>query len=216
MAGSVVQSSRSRDLDKLLLRPGNLIGANFEPGSQVGTSSSLWHFVEYLVFSTWSAIVLRLSCFALQLRDDLQQYVKVLVIGAGGWAASSWRTWLCRVSGIWKSLTWIASKLLISIVSFSSGFNYFLGSICIFRLLFVVCFLNFWTTVARGVGLEPLLFVDWILRCDDFSNWSVFLSFIHYLTDDMYIFMICYCKSCTGSRNSTDRMSHFTWLEPFS
>ncbi|KAL0548276.1 hypothetical protein IC582_012724 [Cucumis melo] len=52
MAGSVVQSSRSRDLDKLLLRPGNLIGANFEPGSQ--------------------------------LRDDLQQYVKVLVIGAGG------------------------------------------------------------------------------------------------------------------------------------
>ncbi|XP_022955969.1 NEDD8-activating enzyme E1 catalytic subunit [Cucurbita moschata] len=52
MADSVVQSSRSRDLDKLLLRPGNLIGANFEPGSQ--------------------------------LRDDLQQYVKVLVIGAGG------------------------------------------------------------------------------------------------------------------------------------
>ncbi|XP_022138080.1 NEDD8-activating enzyme E1 catalytic subunit isoform X2 [Momordica charantia] len=52
MAGSVVQSSRSRDLDKLLLRPGNLIGANFEPGSQ--------------------------------LRDDLQQYVKVLVVGAGG------------------------------------------------------------------------------------------------------------------------------------
>ncbi|XP_038897781.1 NEDD8-activating enzyme E1 catalytic subunit [Benincasa hispida] len=52
MAGSIVQSSRSRDLDKLLLRPGNLIGANFEPGSQ--------------------------------LRDDLQQYVKVLVIGAGG------------------------------------------------------------------------------------------------------------------------------------
>lgn len=36
------------------------------------------------MFSTWSAIVLRLSCFALQLRDDLQQYVKVLVIGAGG------------------------------------------------------------------------------------------------------------------------------------
>lgn len=36
------------------------------------------------MFSTWSAIVLRLSCFVLQLRDDLQQYVKVLVIGAGG------------------------------------------------------------------------------------------------------------------------------------
>ncbi|XVF63191.1 hypothetical protein PTKIN_Ptkin09bG0068300 [Pterospermum kingtungense] len=44
--------SKSRDLDKLLLRPGNLVGPNFEPG--------------------------------VQLRDDLQEYAKVLVVGAGG------------------------------------------------------------------------------------------------------------------------------------
>ncbi|KAJ7980100.1 NEDD8-activating enzyme E1 catalytic subunit [Quillaja saponaria] len=46
------QPSRSRDLDKLLLRPGNLVDPNFEPGPE--------------------------------LRDDLQTYVKVLVVGAGG------------------------------------------------------------------------------------------------------------------------------------
>ncbi|GMH18816.1 hypothetical protein Nepgr_020657 [Nepenthes gracilis] len=45
-------NSRTRDLDKLLLRPGHLIGPNFEPGPE--------------------------------LRDDLQEYAKVLVIGAGG------------------------------------------------------------------------------------------------------------------------------------
>ncbi|MCI15725.1 NEDD8-activating enzyme E1 catalytic subunit-like, partial [Trifolium medium] len=28
------QPSRSRDLDKLLLRPGNLVGPSFEPGDQ--------------------------------------------------------------------------------------------------------------------------------------------------------------------------------------
>ncbi|KAL2628216.1 hypothetical protein AAZX31_07G239500 [Glycine max] len=45
-------SSRSRDLDKLLLRPGNLVGPRFEPGPE--------------------------------LRDDLQAFAKVLVVGAGG------------------------------------------------------------------------------------------------------------------------------------
>ncbi|KAL9325510.1 hypothetical protein ACSQ67_006155 [Phaseolus vulgaris] len=45
-------SSRSRDLDKLLLRPGNLVGPRFEPGAE--------------------------------LRDDLQAFAKVLVVGAGG------------------------------------------------------------------------------------------------------------------------------------
>ncbi|KAL9237609.1 hypothetical protein vseg_012136 [Gypsophila vaccaria] len=45
-------SSRTRDLDKLLLRPGHLVGPTFEPGSQ--------------------------------LRDDLQEYARVLVVGAGG------------------------------------------------------------------------------------------------------------------------------------
>ncbi|KAK9664806.1 hypothetical protein RND81_14G069900 [Saponaria officinalis] len=45
-------SSRTRDLDKLLLRPGHLVGPTFEPSSQ--------------------------------LRDDLQEYARVLVVGAGG------------------------------------------------------------------------------------------------------------------------------------
>ncbi|KAL0388645.1 UNVERIFIED_CONTAM: NEDD8-activating enzyme E1 catalytic subunit [Sesamum radiatum] len=49
---AVSQPSRSRDLDKLLLRPGHLVGPNFEPGSE--------------------------------LRDDIKEYVKVLVVGAGG------------------------------------------------------------------------------------------------------------------------------------
>ncbi|XP_022866296.1 NEDD8-activating enzyme E1 catalytic subunit-like [Olea europaea var. sylvestris] len=44
--------SRSRDLDKLLLRPGHLVVPNFEPGPE--------------------------------LRDDIKEYVKVLVVGAGG------------------------------------------------------------------------------------------------------------------------------------
>lgn len=47
-----VDSGRWRDLDCLLLRPGNLVGENFEPGEE--------------------------------LRSDLQEYVKVLVVGAGG------------------------------------------------------------------------------------------------------------------------------------
>ncbi|CAN6452864.1 unnamed protein product [Victoria cruziana] len=47
-----VAAGRWRDLDKLLLRPGHLVGQNFEPGPE--------------------------------LRDDLQAYVKVLVVGAGG------------------------------------------------------------------------------------------------------------------------------------
>uniref|UniRef100_A0A5B7AB55 NEDD8-activating enzyme E1 catalytic subunit n=1 Tax=Davidia involucrata TaxID=16924 RepID=A0A5B7AB55_DAVIN len=52
MADSAAQLSRSRDLDKLLLRPGHLVGPTFEPGTE--------------------------------LRDDLQQYARVLVVGAGG------------------------------------------------------------------------------------------------------------------------------------
>ncbi|KAF3793060.1 NEDD8-activating enzyme E1 catalytic subunit [Nymphaea thermarum] len=50
--GNSVDAGRWRDLDKLLLRPGHLVGQNFEPGAE--------------------------------LRDDLQAYVKVLVVGAGG------------------------------------------------------------------------------------------------------------------------------------
>ncbi|RWR76658.1 NEDD8-activating enzyme E1 catalytic subunit [Cinnamomum micranthum f. kanehirae] len=46
------QGSRWRDLDKLLARPGNLVGSNFDPSPQ--------------------------------LKEDLQEYTKVLVVGAGG------------------------------------------------------------------------------------------------------------------------------------
>lgn len=49
---SAAGASRSRDLDKLLLRPGPLVGPNFEPGPE--------------------------------LRDDLREYARVLVVGAGG------------------------------------------------------------------------------------------------------------------------------------
>ncbi|XP_076919800.1 NEDD8-activating enzyme E1 catalytic subunit-like [Bidens hawaiensis] len=45
-------SSRTSDLDKLLLRPGHLVGPTFEPGTQ--------------------------------LRDDLGEYARILVVGAGG------------------------------------------------------------------------------------------------------------------------------------
>ncbi|WOH08452.1 hypothetical protein DCAR_0727893 [Daucus carota subsp. sativus] len=47
-----ISCSRSRDLDKLLLRSGNLVGPTFDPGTD--------------------------------LRNDLQEYAKVLVVGAGG------------------------------------------------------------------------------------------------------------------------------------
>ncbi|XAR57232.1 hypothetical protein NMG60_11025294 [Bertholletia excelsa] len=52
MADSTAQVSRSRDLDKLLLRSGHLVGPNFDPGPG--------------------------------LRDDLQEYARILVVGAGG------------------------------------------------------------------------------------------------------------------------------------
>jgi len=52
MTNSTAQVSKSRDLDKLLLRPGHLVGPTFDPGTE--------------------------------LRDDIQEYVKILVVGAGG------------------------------------------------------------------------------------------------------------------------------------
>ncbi|KAG5554749.1 hypothetical protein RHGRI_012339 [Rhododendron griersonianum] len=52
MADSTAHVSRSRDLDKLLLRPGHLVGPTFDPGTE--------------------------------LRDDIKEYVKILVVGAGG------------------------------------------------------------------------------------------------------------------------------------
>lgn len=52
MTDSTAQVSKSRDLDKLLLRPGHLVGPTFDPGTE--------------------------------LRDDIQEYAKILVVGAGG------------------------------------------------------------------------------------------------------------------------------------
>uniref|UniRef100_A0A2P2K785 NEDD8-activating enzyme E1 catalytic subunit n=1 Tax=Rhizophora mucronata TaxID=61149 RepID=A0A2P2K785_RHIMU len=52
MADSAAEHSRSRDLDKLLLRQGNLVGPNFVPGPE--------------------------------LVADLNKYVNILVVGAGG------------------------------------------------------------------------------------------------------------------------------------
>ncbi|CAN8255868.1 unnamed protein product [Cochlearia groenlandica] len=52
MADLDAPHSKSRDLDKLLLRPGNLVGTDFNPGTE--------------------------------LRDDIRDYVRVLVVGAGG------------------------------------------------------------------------------------------------------------------------------------
>ncbi|KFK26161.1 hypothetical protein AALP_AA8G211100 [Arabis alpina] len=52
MADLDVPQCKSRDLDKLLLRAGNLVGADFDPGTQ--------------------------------LKDDIRNYVRILVVGAGG------------------------------------------------------------------------------------------------------------------------------------
>uniref|UniRef100_A0A7N0V955 NEDD8-activating enzyme E1 catalytic subunit n=2 Tax=Kalanchoe fedtschenkoi TaxID=63787 RepID=A0A7N0V955_KALFE len=52
MASFGGQVSRSRDLDKLLLRPGHLVGPDFDPGTD--------------------------------LREGLKEFVKILVVGAGG------------------------------------------------------------------------------------------------------------------------------------
>lgn len=97
MVESTVHESRSRDLDKLLLRPGNLVGSNFEPGPGVNPSPPfpyLRDILQYLI-----DLLFRASCFALfclkfcsffcsskilQLREDLKEYVRVLVVGAGG------------------------------------------------------------------------------------------------------------------------------------
>ncbi|KFK30121.1 hypothetical protein AALP_AA7G219600 [Arabis alpina] len=52
MADLNVLQCKLRDLDKLLLRAGNLVGANFDPGTQ--------------------------------LKDDIRNYLRILVVGAGG------------------------------------------------------------------------------------------------------------------------------------
>lgn len=90
MADTEAQPSRSRDLDKLLLRPGNLVGANFDPGEEV--KSTLPLTLSDIVANIWitisSNVITSYFFFFfsgfLQLRDDLAKYAKVLVVGAGG------------------------------------------------------------------------------------------------------------------------------------
>jgi ubiquitin-activating enzyme E1 C len=88
MADAEAQPSQSRDLDKLLLRPGHLVGANFEPGQDVSSLSlSLCHFHKHCVCNFFYYMFFLHFLFSfgfLQLRDDLAQYAKVLVVGAGG------------------------------------------------------------------------------------------------------------------------------------
>ncbi|XP_020594296.1 NEDD8-activating enzyme E1 catalytic subunit-like, partial [Phalaenopsis equestris] len=52
MANSFAEPARWRDLDKLLARPGNIVGPGFEPSPQ--------------------------------LRQEIGEFVRILVVGAGG------------------------------------------------------------------------------------------------------------------------------------
>lgn len=81
MADSTAHVSRSRDLDKLLLRPGHLVGPTFEPGPEVFLSQQSCLFIAFILICQGVPVV---DCFVLQLRDDLQKHAKVLVVGAGG------------------------------------------------------------------------------------------------------------------------------------
>lgn len=92
MADTAAPPSRSRDLDKLLLRPGNLVGPTFEPGAEVMFVFFLYlrRFDEHMARDFISFFIFEynrfcyLGSFCLQLRDDLQEYARILVIGAGG------------------------------------------------------------------------------------------------------------------------------------
>lgn len=78
-AEPTAQESRSRDLDKLLLRPGNLVGPDFEPGPAVNPSRPFPSLCNIRLYDFGFLILI-----LLQLRDDLKEYGRVLVVGAGG------------------------------------------------------------------------------------------------------------------------------------
>ena len=81
MADSTAHVSRSRDLDKLLLRPGHLVGPTFEPGPEVFLSKQSCLFIAFIFIFLGVSIV---DFLVLQLRDDLRKFATVLVVGAGG------------------------------------------------------------------------------------------------------------------------------------
>lgn len=81
MADSTAHVSRSRDLDKLLLRPGHLVGPTFEPGPEVFLSKQSCLFIAFIFIFLGVSIV---HFLVLQLRDDLRKFATVLVVGAGG------------------------------------------------------------------------------------------------------------------------------------
>lgn len=78
--------SETRDLDKLLLRPGNLVGADFYPGPGVKKTPliliSIGFFIFYVNFVSFMSFAE--PNFDIQLRDDMRDYVRILVVGAGG------------------------------------------------------------------------------------------------------------------------------------
>lgn len=76
-----LKKKKKRDLYKLLHRPGNLIGAHVPEWVLPLLLSDISSNTLCSVHSLQSSCAL--SWFELQLRDDLQQYVQVLVIGDG-------------------------------------------------------------------------------------------------------------------------------------
>lgn len=84
MADSTAHVSRSRDLDKLLLRPGHLVGPTFEPGPEVFLSKQSCLFIAFIFIIFIFLGVSIVDFLVLQLRDDLRKFATVLVVGAGG------------------------------------------------------------------------------------------------------------------------------------
>lgn len=140
MADLDVPQSKSRDLDKLLLRAGNLVGPDFYPGTEVNAlffsvlNRCFWFYM--MVIRLLLSEVFCNSCIRLWVSwAKISLYSWETTYGIMweswwlvpvDWVVSSSRTWLFRVSVIWMWLTWTASKSPISIASSSSG-NFLLG-----------------------------------------------------------------------------------------
>lgn len=71
---------RWRDVDKLLSRPGNIISSGFEPSSTVSLSLSLLASKKKMFIYFFWRVIFPWQ----QLREEIGEYVRVLVVGAGG------------------------------------------------------------------------------------------------------------------------------------